>query len=102
MAGCRDQPPAAAPLTAEIDRALARAGAFVIARPAGDGAFRDSGYAAFRDGRSLTPLALAALRFVPGDAAAASYRRGGWPSSTGRHRSAWSSASLPTPSWRRR
>jgi hypothetical protein len=59
----RARPPA--PLPDRVDAALARAGAFLVARQGEDGAIRSPTYAAFRDGYSLTPLALAALFALP-------------------------------------
>jgi hypothetical protein len=66
----------AAPLTTleRVDAAIARGGAFLRGRQSADGGFRTSPYPAFRDGLSLGPLALAALRFAPGGDE--SYRRG--------------------------
>jgi hypothetical protein len=77
---------AAPPLAVRIDAAIGRGGSFLRAQQSVDGGFRTSPYPAFRDGLSLTPLALAALRFAPprlagdatGDAAGddEAYRRG--------------------------
>ena len=65
------------PLRDRIDRALARAGEFLISKQGPDGAIRSGTYAYFRDGYSLTPLALAALFGVPDDPpVAAAYARG--------------------------
>jgi len=64
-------------MRARIDAALARAGRFLIAAQGDDGAIRSDHYAYFRDGYSLTPLALAALYGVPDDPRiAAAYARG--------------------------
>lgn len=68
----------AAPLVLRIDAAIERGGSFLRGQQSADGGFRTSPYPAFRDGLSLTPLALAALRFAapapPADDDA--YRRG--------------------------
>ena len=62
---------------AAIDQALGRAGRFLASRQREDGAIPSRTYAALKDGWSLTPLAVLALRMVPPDeAAAAAYRRG--------------------------
>ncbi|HWO18681.1 MAG TPA: hypothetical protein VNO30_07885 [Kofleriaceae bacterium] len=62
---------------AVIDTALGRAARFLIGRQRADGAIPSRTYAALKDGWSLTPLAVLALRMVPPDAdAQAAYRRG--------------------------
>jgi hypothetical protein len=62
---------------AAIDLALGRAGRFLASRQRADGAIPSGAYAALKDGWSLTPLAVLALRMVPpDDALAAAYRRG--------------------------
>jgi len=68
--------PAAAPETSvvAIDTALARAAAFLRTQQGVDGAFRSELYPAFRDGYSLSPLALTALRQLADPDAG--YRRG--------------------------
>ena len=55
------------PLPDRIDAALARSGDFLIGKQGADGAIRSGTYAYFKDGYSLTPLALAALFGVPDD-----------------------------------
>lgn len=70
------EPPPAVPSRVErIDAALTRAAAFVRSRQGPDGAFRSRHYAAFRDGYSLTPMALLALRMAP-SVDERGYRRG--------------------------
>jgi hypothetical protein len=71
---CKATPAREAPTPAAIDAALARGGAFLAGLQEDDGAIRTSTYAVFRDGWSLTPLAMAALRFTPGQEEA--YARG--------------------------
>jgi hypothetical protein len=44
-----------------IDLALARGASFLLRKQGEDGAFRSGSYAAFRDGYSLTPMAILAL-----------------------------------------
>ncbi|WP_428268566.1 hypothetical protein [Haliangium sp.] len=64
--------PAPPSLEDRIDRALVQATSFLLAQQGDDGSFRSQGYGAFRDGYSLTPLALTALGFVhPSEMAAA-------------------------------
>ena len=58
----RPGPPDAA--VERIDAALARAAAFLRGKQGTDGAFRSELYAAFRDGYSLSPLALTVLRMT--------------------------------------
>jgi hypothetical protein len=74
---CDRAPPAPPPASAAgIDAALARAGAFLAAQQADDGAIRSKTYSALKDGWSLTPLAALALRFVPPtDKTTMAYRR---------------------------
>src|SRR5437899_2627680 len=48
-----------------IDRALARGGRFLLGRQQADGAWRSDHYGALKDGASLTPLVLQALRTLP-------------------------------------
>ena len=83
VAACREPaerpaaPPAPPSLLERADRGLAAAGTFLISQQGPDGALRSKTYAAFRDGYSLTPLALAALRFVPASSSqSAAYRKG--------------------------
>ncbi len=65
------------PLPERIDAALSRAGGFLLGKQGADGAIRSGTYAYFKDGYSLTPLALAALFGVPDDPAAErGYARG--------------------------
>ncbi len=69
------QPPQ--PRTAAIDAALGRGAGFLVTRQRADGAIPSRTYAALKDGWSLTPLAVLALRMVPSDeATTAAYRRG--------------------------
>jgi squalene-hopene/tetraprenyl-beta-curcumene cyclase len=89
-AGCRereDRPsgngpqagtqPGAAPLEARIDAAMQRGAAYLLAHQGQDGAFRSAHYAAFKDGYSLSPLALLALWAAPRDEAmTAAFERG--------------------------
>jgi hypothetical protein len=74
-AACRKPPP---PSRVErIDAALAAGGRFLAARQGEDGAIRSGSYPFFRDGYSLTPLALAAMFGVAGEPAVdAAYPRG--------------------------
>jgi hypothetical protein len=73
----RPPPPQAAARIAAIDAALGRGARFLVARQREDGAIPSRTYAALKDGWSLTPLAVLALRMVPPDeATAAAYRRG--------------------------
>ncbi len=70
-------PPQAAAQVAAIDAALGRGAKFLASRQREDGAIPSRTYAALKDGWSLTPLAVLALRMVPPDeATAAAYRRG--------------------------
>jgi squalene-hopene/tetraprenyl-beta-curcumene cyclase len=48
-----------------IERALASGGRYLIAQQAGDGAWRSDHYGALKDGASLSPLVLQALRALP-------------------------------------
>lgn len=61
--------PAAGPLEARIEAALARGAAYLVAHQGEDGAFRSEHYAAFKDGYSLSPQALLALWAAPRDPA---------------------------------
>jgi hypothetical protein len=73
----RGAPPPAPAQAAAIDLALGRGGRFLASRQRADGAIPSRAYAALKDGWSLTPLAVLALRMVPPDeAVAAAYRRG--------------------------
>ncbi len=68
---------AQAPTVDAIDAALARAGAYLMKRQSEDGAWRSDRYGNFKDGWSLSPMALSALYFVPPSAdVAASYEKG--------------------------
>jgi hypothetical protein len=58
-------------LVARIDAALERASAFLRSEQNADGSFRSELYPAFRDGYSLSPLALTVLRVLPARDAAA-------------------------------
>jgi hypothetical protein len=61
-------PPDAAPpppLVDRIDRAVERGAEFLLSRQGEDGAVRSPTYAYFKDGYSLTPLALAAVFALP-------------------------------------
>src|SRR5688572_577488 len=60
---CARKPPP--PLAERVDRAIARGGDFLLSQQGEDGAIRSATYAYFRDGYSLTPLALAALFALP-------------------------------------
>jgi squalene-hopene/tetraprenyl-beta-curcumene cyclase len=55
-------------LIKRIDRSLSRAAQFLLARQAADGAWRSDTYGSFKDGPSLTPLALNALLTCPASA----------------------------------
>ncbi|HEX3474213.1 MAG TPA: prenyltransferase/squalene oxidase repeat-containing protein [Kofleriaceae bacterium] len=70
VCSCRGRGDPRAQRLADIDRAIARAGAFLAARQDADGGFRSAAYSALRDGWSLTPLAALALRVTPERAAA--------------------------------
>ena len=77
--GRESSPPA--PATAQaaaIDLALGRGARFLSSRQQADGAIPSRTYAALKDGWSLTPLAVLALRMVPLDDATHrdAYRRG--------------------------
>lgn len=70
-------PATSAAQLAAIDQALGRGARFLIAAQRADGAIPSRTYAALKDGWSLTPLAVLALRMAPPDAATqAAYRRG--------------------------
>ncbi len=71
---CTRRPPP--PLPERVDAAIARGAAFLLSRQGADGAIRAETYPYFRDGYSLTPLALAALFALPDDRHAAAYARG--------------------------
>jgi hypothetical protein len=65
------------PLAAAIDGALGRGARFLVSQQRADGAIPSRTYAALKDGWSLTPLAVLALRMAPPEeAVAAAYRRG--------------------------
>lgn len=65
------------PRTAAIDAALGRGARFIASHQRADGAIPSRAYAALKDGWSLTPLAVLALRLAPHDeATTAAYRRG--------------------------
>ena len=69
--------PPVSPQVAAIDGALGRGARFLVSRQREDGAIPSRTYAALKDGWSLTPLAVLALRMAPPDAGvAAAYRRG--------------------------
>ena len=73
----REAPLAARAEAAAIDLALGRGARFLASRQRADGAIPSRTYAALKDGWSLTPLAVLALRMAPqDDATAAAYRRG--------------------------
>jgi len=60
-----------------IDRALASGGRYLVAQQAADGAWRSDHYGALKDGASLTPLVLQALRALPASPERnEAYRRG--------------------------
>src|SRR2546421_9792688 len=60
-----------------IDRALIKGGRFLLARQEADGAWRSDHYGGLKDGASLTPLVLQALRTLPPSPARdEAYRRG--------------------------
>jgi squalene-hopene/tetraprenyl-beta-curcumene cyclase len=62
---------------AKIDAAMRRGSAYLLAHQGQDGAFRSEHYAAFKDGYSLSPLALLALWAAPPDpAVTAAFERG--------------------------
>jgi squalene-hopene/tetraprenyl-beta-curcumene cyclase len=64
-------------LEARIEAAMRRGAAYLVARQGQDGAFRSEHYAAFKDGYSLSPLALLALWAAPRDpAVTAAFGRG--------------------------
>jgi squalene-hopene/tetraprenyl-beta-curcumene cyclase len=67
LAGCTSAKSnrAALPLQERIDRALSAATGFLLDRQSPDGAWRSETYGAFKDGGSLTPLALQALLATP-------------------------------------
>ncbi len=74
---CRREPAPLRLQAAAIDLALDRGARFLVSRQRADGAIPSRTYAALRDGWSLTPLAVLALRMAPaGDGVAAAYRRG--------------------------
>src|SRR5690606_5525087 len=74
----RREPPPPSPGPAEaIDLALGRGARFLASQQRADGAIPSATYAALRDGWSLTPLAVLALRMAPqAGGVAAAYRRG--------------------------
>ena len=66
-----------AALVGQIDAALAKGSAYLIAQQQEDGSWRSAAYAAFRDGYSLTPVILKALAYSRADPRTAEvYRRG--------------------------
>jgi squalene-hopene/tetraprenyl-beta-curcumene cyclase len=69
MGGCdtrerAGEPPAASKVE-RIDPALTAAASFLLARQSADGAWRSDVYGPFKDGASLTPIVLQALRAAP-------------------------------------
>jgi squalene-hopene/tetraprenyl-beta-curcumene cyclase len=73
----RSDTPARRPLEARIEAAMQRGAAYLVAHQGEDGAFRSEHYAAFKDGYSLSPLALLALWAAPrSQATAAALERG--------------------------
>lgn len=76
--GRESQPqPQPQPRVAAIDAALGRGARFLVSRQRADGALPSRTYAGLKDGWSLTPLAVLALRMAPqDDVIAAAYRRG--------------------------
>ena len=84
-------------LSQRIDAGLLRAARFLASQQGDDGGFRSATYAAFRDGYSLTPLALTALYFSrPGPAQSAPGGPGG-PGDLGYRRGVDFLATLVTP-----
>ena len=75
LGGCRADQGA---LVADIDRSLAAAGRFLIARQSPDGAWRSRTYGALKLGPALTPYVISSLYFMPrgGPDARAAYRKG--------------------------
>lgn len=73
-------PPEARPtarIDARIEAAMRRGATYLVAHQGKDGAFRSEHYAAFKDGYSLSPLALLALWAAPRDqAVTAAFERG--------------------------
>ncbi len=70
-------PPPVDPLVARIDAALEKSVAFLVAHQDKDGAFRSTQYAAFKDGRAVSPMVLSALLFLPtSPERSAAYQRG--------------------------
>ena len=65
-------------LPRRIDAALIEAARFLMQRQAPDGAWRSETYGCFKDGASLTPMALSSLFFIPqaGPPVHRAYRRG--------------------------
>lgn len=63
---------------ARIDRALAKAGRYLVAKQSSDGAWRSEVYGALRPGPALTSYAMSSLFFMPqaGAEAQAAYRKG--------------------------
>ncbi|MBI2894681.1 MAG: hypothetical protein HYY06_14095 [Deltaproteobacteria bacterium] len=76
LCSCGRPAPAPPPsLEQRVDDALDRAAKFLSSKQGPDGAFRSARYAAFRDGYSLSPLALTVSRLV-GSPDRAAYGRG--------------------------
>lgn len=73
---CRRQGPV--PLAERIDRALEKAGRYLIARQSPDGAWRSETYGALRLGPALTSYCMSSLFFIPQaePEARAAYRKG--------------------------
>lgn len=80
LSGCSQQVivcPGPAPLAARLERALGAASDFLVARQHADGAWYSEVYGPFKDGASLTPAVVHALRTAPASAAReAACRRG--------------------------
>src|SRR5690349_21334566 len=66
LAACKQAPPAEPPtLVARVDAAIARGAGFLQEAQGADGAVRSRTYAFFKDGWSLTPLAMMGLYAHP-------------------------------------
>ncbi len=67
-----------AELVRRVDKALAAAASFLVAKQSDDGAWRSETYGCFRDGPELTPHVLSALFFLPqgGEAVQPTFERG--------------------------
>lgn len=72
---CDEPAPPPPSLVQRIDAALDRAARFLAGKQSADGAFRSTRYSSFRDGYSLSPLALTVLRLA-GPLDRRVYRRG--------------------------